>query len=771
MASNWKDQTLADAFMQKAESLNIRLFPETALQLAEQIRSESEANGALPVNMIVKQKADQIFGNKDADSSSVATASVEESLSLIFASFDHIVEKFADQSANMDHTEVDEFLNAIEHEVFIPFKRLEAKVVPLIRSLMVKMKQEDANRTQMDKEWILLKEEADKLLDAWTANPTQSGLQNDYEKYRLALKRKAAAIQKSINEYNLVHSLLIFLNKTEDSISKISRSYKVQSITSKSGASSMLKSLGIDIRDLKDTLVALRSKENRRDPSVYLTPPSRSGKDLHTPIDMLRLQRGPQSSTSIQDAAIGPNVDSIEPDEFFKSPTWEKHKALIERRIKDNNPNASQAEIDTAVANEASSIEQRLRKIDRLPQTWQKGQEIYKLLDPASERTFQDTFTASYDSPLEGVDESDASTTEAEEKAKEKLRKSRWVQVSKKQPAAWSESDIDIANQFISTKMPRAWGETRKYAEANNPMAHHAILWAMADMNSALERDEKGNTGGKQFLEKIKEMKASDPSIQIDENLAKKMAAKYDQQLWTQRRNVALQVAMNPGTPDWILMYLTSVFPIAATGPEGSKSTKDIAKSFRIVREVAREMLYQRGWEIAKNAEGKPIEHEIGGNGKNDFGSGSFGYTFKRTDDFQQKQQEQQQKLQQAVQEEKATEQGDDDSALMSLLSSIKNVRIVTADNIESIDSQIANKTNQIATLRNQINQLEQSIKVLNDNKKTLAQEKQRSDQAAQQQQQQAATATTTTSPMAPATVGAPTSASYKVVYKKAAKF
>jgi hypothetical protein len=200
-------------------------------------------------------------------------------------------------------------------------------------------------------------------------------------------------------------------------------------------------------------------------------------------------------------------------------------------------------------------------------------------------------------------------------------------------------------------------------------------------------------------------------------------------------------------------MYLAQVFPEGVLSPIGKRAT-NVRTEFRIIREVANEMLLERGWKLKIGKDGKPQESAAGGDEyvvdkvtrktKLVERKGTYGYIYERIPGFDQA---------------KASQ------AQTSASSKNKTV-VAQSDEMSNIDRQIDAEQTQVETLKNQINQHQQRINTLNNNKKPLMDQQKRSQEAAANQQAAAVSA-----PSGVPGPGAVSSAKYKVIYKKAAKY
>jgi hypothetical protein len=667
---NIEIQALADALVEKLKEDGIKIFPETASAIAQEIAAEHQKDPGIPIDVIVKRQYAKIRGIKeDGGGLSGTVASLLPKIALLEKELLVVAAR-----GPITPEEIKAWRKRIYDEVYIPFQNIGAEISDKVADLMQKFEELSKNKHEAEEEFNVLVQKANQafkdLIDR--GSPSAGPVRRRYVDAKYDLVHKSEEITKATAELNFTRGLLTYLTGAGDYLKKTVRlpeNFGVQL----DGASAYLRQAGVTLGEISEIINALKDKKNPN--SLKLKEMVKEGPERHRlPIWMARsLSNNP--TLTAQEASIGPGVTNIDAEKFENSSIFYEAGRRLWEKINEQNPDMSQEEKLAKYNTEVDIYKQKMlntvAKINKLPDTWRKFREIYEILDPEA----PEQVAALH------------STTEESPESYQKWHTPTSIQSLNIDPD--DDAAMRSAKWYLNKKNTRAWSEIRKMAEAQNPNAHWSTLFALSHMQPTKYDPKTGKTYGEQFLSELSEEKRKDPDMQA-------AAQKIDGIMATKRKEMAIQVIFNPGVPDWILMRLASLgYRSSANG----QVQKEADESYDFIRKLAYEMLLSRGWKLERDAEGKPVGHRLGGGHE-------FGFSFKKTTD--------------------ATTKSASIRNVVSQQVAQQNPQI------SAIDQQISSESDQIKQLENQINQKRQRIKVLEDNKKPLMEEQQRAQEANQ---------------------------------------
>lgn len=445
----WQESDLANAFVEKGRLHGVQIAPETAMQLANEVRSKAKLGDILDLTSVIKETTENLF---PSDPEVVATSSaIEDVLSVTSRKMDAYLKKIA-QSGPITPEEEEELRGGILDDVIIPMQEgVSEKVAEATRKTMHTLLPLQQEKNALD-EYLNDTSVIDRLYDDMKADPTNKDKKNAYVKEQRARDQKNMRNNELIIDIDKLKSRLILLDAANGYIKR-----DLNVIDQYRGADGISryfeKVLQPTINNIKDVIFKIRK-------GIVL--PEVSGKERHRRDWLMRHHH----TKSYQDKAVGPSIGSVDLDALKKSPVYQ---GLTEKGLND------------------AQIQQSLDNLNQKPMTWRKGHAIYMLLDPPAEKTVNKDIPTLTE---------DVATNWGE-------------QVITNQPFNLEKGKFEPTDLEKGTK-PRAMTKERKMSEASNDKAHWSILMNLT-RNQRVDRS--GKTRAEQYVESIPENMRDDETV------------------------------------------------------------------------------------------------------------------------------------------------------------------------------------------------------------------------------------------------------------------
>ncbi len=504
----WQDNDLAAAFVDVCGGKSVTLYPETASQLAGEIRSKVKLGTIAELMSLVKETIANLFENENEESTAIA-------------SLDHMVrmvDEVEKRVAALPPEEAERVISQLANDVILPAIQGASERVTNSAN---KHKSLLAENLQKQKE-IMDNLEDDAILDAlydkYTSLEKGSLEREDaraqYFKAKAGRSKKAEELVKLVKAINESKSILILLDASNKAINSLK--FAEQGIQ-KDGR------VGYLTKILKPTVERITSTLKKAKDAVIL--PELEEKERHQIDKILKHHHTNfyQESKAPTTGAVSWNITL---EDLKKSPMY---AALIE-------DGATEEQILDA-----------LNELNSKSDTFYKGLSIAYLKDPPASPYVGEIYTT--------LNSSKKKTTEGQG------YKSSSQELLDNQPFQFQSGKIKPSIKVLQpsgetktqtfvpeTKGKRYEAEQRAIFEAANPKAH----WVMLLANSTTKTtDQLGRSPGQAFMSNLtpeqKEEKVNkDKALQLD----KEAFEAYDAQL-----NAVLH---NPATPDWLLMKIAS---------------------------------------------------------------------------------------------------------------------------------------------------------------------------------------------------------------------
>ena len=700
----WNDQSLADAIIEKCKGMSIKIFPETALQVAGEIRSNCEGNDIISITSAVKQAISNLLN-------------IDNESGIKVGQLDILLNKIAAIRNKYSQEDDDIQARAEVHGVMIAAQdSLMAETVQKIKENLDSLEafqseaqtiyDEISDPTELNR----LKQEVNRLGEINTAvksnpNSTNSERVNanrDFimaeEAHRALLlkrKRKKATWDSKKTEANVMKTKILMLDMAYEVLDK--KLYSPEGYDRSGYRKAYFDAVLTGIKktksfysDARDGIIIPDVSEFERHEFRYL------GRDAKTP--------------GVQEGVLNVNKFSISLDDIRESPSYD---------VLTGPPyNLSERQISTIVDN-----------LNYMEDTWQKGQLIFALLDPpAAIGTIPSINTILSKKPAGG------------QRGVSRSREIKYNQSVHRSIDDFMElvntATVNEMLEEVDTNGKAYWTEGRKQGESLDPKIHWAYLSAFSSENV---QDRYGRTAHDKYIESlppevIRIVDRTDLPNSTDENYKEALEAlspgdKAEAQIKNKVLDAADKFAAtnllnddktinnvihNQNTPSWLLMKLMNIL------------------SNIELRNVAMSRLSERNIEPVLDPEAVGDDKYL----RDGFGNIVFN-----------------------------TENATTPATLaQGRVRTNFNKRGQGANpQTESLKTQMTNNENQIQQLNNQINQIRQTNENLRKNMDTLKGEQVRAEEANKQTINNLAQS----NPVQPTQPLATPMAKFKVVYKK----
>jgi len=717
----WNDQSLADAIIQKCEGMSIKIFPDTAMQIAQEIRSNSDGNDIIAITSAVKQAISTLL-NQEENS---VTANIN-TLDGLIARISSIQTKYA--QGDIDDIQA----RGQVHGIMLPAQdSLMEETVGQINTLLNELEaleasaQEEYVKMEDPSELNRLKEDAARLADI--ARTIQSDPNVDYAEKRDAVDNSSRAKIAYDQELQARRTAKSKYNakKTEANVKKtlilvLDQAYK-----------------------LLDT--ELYSPEAKRDRSGY--------RKSYFDMVLKGIKATKTFYAKVRAGAIVPDITDFERHEFRYLGRDRKTKGVQSTSLSPNKISISMDELRESPAYEVlkntydlsdDEIEAITEKINEQEDTWQKGQLIFALLDPpAAIGTMPSLGTA---------------TAQPPESGRKGVALSREIKYNQSIHRSIQElldmieaGRVDEMLAAVDSSGAAYWTDARKKDESLDDRLHWGYFLALS--NEGLQ-DRYGRIAHDKYIDSLPEnivaivdrddlpsdkepdyeekFNALSPADQRDAELKNKVldeADKFAAHTLTNSDKVINNVIHNKNTPSWILMKLMNTL-----------NNLDL-------REAALKVLIGRNIFPVESEEKAQVLQEDGTPATDESGNLVYKAKYER-DNFGNV----------VFDTSNATEPG----VARGRAFGAKTAQ-TTDPQSASIQTQMTNNENQIQQLNNQINQIRQTNENLQKNMETLKGEQARAEEANKQTINNLAQS----NPVQPTQPLAPPMAKFKVVYKK----
>lgn len=512
----WNDQDIADAFVNKGASHGVTISPDTAMELANQVRSKVKKNDILELNSVINEIIGELFP-KNTESS--ATKAALDIITVVSNRIEKYKKIFAQEGSGPIGPEEEHELRAgVLDDLIIPFQEgIDGRTADATRKLMVEILPLEQEKNSLKQSLTIISRRIDELKNDLKQNPSDAAKKKE-------LRDKSKEFDTGGSRYIDLRRKTVVIRSKLTLLDRISNYVKkgflvMDQYHGVDGMSRYFEEvLSPGIANIKDIIIKVRR-------GIVL--PEVEAKDRHTIEWIMRHHH----TKSYQTGEIGPSVDNITLDEFKKSPVY---KELAARGITDQ------------------TISHSLDQLDSKPMTWRKGQAIYMLLDPPAEKTVnKDIPTLMQETPADIKNEEG------------KVVNPAWSpEISTNQPFNIEKGKFEEQKEKMEKNTnPRGMSKERKISEAANENAHWSVLFN-------LSRNQKVDASGKTRAEKYIE---SLPESMRDNEEVLKNAAKMEEEDHLNDKEIIYSALWNPNTPDWVLMKA------ALTGY--AETTRRIAKA------------------------------------------------------------------------------------------------------------------------------------------------------------------------------------------------
>jgi hypothetical protein len=445
----WQEADLAHAFIEKGKQHGVHIAPETAMELANEVRKQATLGDILELTSIIREQVEKLFPS--TPEAVTAAASIEDVLSVTARKIKIYLTKMA-QTDPITPEEEEELRGGILNDVIIPMQEgVSEKVAAATRKTMHELLPLQKEKNEIE-EYLSDEQTINRLYDDMQADPSNKDKKKAYEKEKRLRESKIFRAFELLNEINKLKSRLILLDAANGYVKR-----DLSVIDQYRGADGISryfeKVLEPAISNIKDVIFKIRKE---------IVLPEVSAKDRHSREWLMRHHH----TKSYQAKTIGPNVDTISIDELKNSPVY---KELESRGISEDN------------------IIRSLDALNSKPMTWRKGHAIYMLLDPPAEKTVnKDIPTMMEDAP------------------------SSWGEdVVTNQPFNLEKGKFETKDLEKGTK-PRAMTKERKLSEASNEKAHWSVLMNLSKNQRV---DKSGKTRAEQYIESLPEAMREDEAV------------------------------------------------------------------------------------------------------------------------------------------------------------------------------------------------------------------------------------------------------------------
>lgn len=439
----WNDQDIADAFVDKGKSHGVTISPETAMELAKQVRSKIKQGDELEVTSVVKDIIEELFPKNPEEGSSKASLDVLTIISNRIRNYKKRI-LTAQENGPIGSEEEEELRAGVLNDVIIPLQEgIKENAANATRKLLRELLPLQKEKNEIE---AYLKEQ-DKIIELYEkthADPKDRGKSNLYKKEGRERDKKIRRAIEVLNQINVIKSKLILLDAASGYLKRdlhVMDQYRgVDGITRY-----FEKVLEPTIKNIKDVVMKVRKN---------IVLPEVEAKERHSREWILRHHL----TKSYQGGNIPPNLDTLTLDEFKESPVYEE---LRKEGVTDQ------------------KISTSLEHLDSLPMTWRKGHAIYMLLDPPAEKTIrQDIPTMITDAPP------------------------AWgKQIITNQPFNIEKGKFDEQKgKMEKSTQPKAMSKERKISEAENENAHWSTLFNLTRNQKV---DATGKTRAEQYIESL----------------------------------------------------------------------------------------------------------------------------------------------------------------------------------------------------------------------------------------------------------------------------
>ena len=499
----WNDQDFVDAFVEQANSHGVTISPDTALELAKDLRGKVKQSDDLEVAGLVKEIYDNLFPAHPENGSTKAALDMLTVISNRIAKYKKVLKKYADLlddfDTNYNHDnagnysedpispeEETELKGGILNDIVIPFQDgVASEVNAAIRKCLTHMVPLQKEKNELE---AYIGDNNDKFEELFK-NRTNS--RKDLIAFRKEKQIRQAKIVRALHilsKINILQSRLYQLDIANNYVNR-----KLEVMDQYRGLDGITryfeKVLEPAIDGLKQIIMNVRKN---------IVLPQATEKTRLEREWILRHHNTP----SYQTGNVGPSLDSLPLDKFKESPVYEE---MVEKGYGDE------------------QIEKGLYNLNSLPMTWRKGQAIYMLMDPPAEKTIH------HDIPTMM---NDAET--------------QWgSDIITNQPFNIEKGKFDQQkDKMIKDTRPQAMSKERKLNEAANPKAHWSVLFNLSRNQNV---DASGRTRAEKYIESLPENVRENPEI-----IAK--AEEMDKADHLHDEEIISNALHNPNTPDWVLM-------------------------------------------------------------------------------------------------------------------------------------------------------------------------------------------------------------------------
>lgn len=523
----WQDQDIADAFIEKGKSHGVTISPDTAQDIANEVRQKVKKNDVLELHAIIKEIIDNLFPKSPEMAATHASLEILKVIGRRVEKYRTILAQEEGESNGPIGPEEEADLRAgILNDILIPLQEgIQDKVADATRKLMRDLLPLQQEKNQLEAE---LGDDAHVkvLYDTYVADPSNRENMKLYKKETKGRNSKVSRAIELLNQINVIKSKLILLDSASNYVDKHFR--VMDQYRGVDGMSRYFENvLQPGIQNVKDLIISVRRN---------IVLPEVDARTRHERAWIMRHH----NTKSYQNKGIGPDVDNITFEEFEKSPVY---KELKSRGVDDN------------------KIKDSLRNLDAKPMTWRKGQAIYMLLDPPSEKTVNKDIPTLMEPTPENVKDEEG-----------KVVQKAWSdEIITNQPFNIESGKFDEQKDKMEKgTRPRAMSKERKVSEAANEDAHWSVLFNLSRNQKV---DASGKTRAEKYLESLPEKMRENPKVL-------ETVKNMENEDHLNDKEIIYSALWNPNTPDWVLMKA------ALTGY--AETTRRIAKAI---------LERKRGWQ------------------------------------------------------------------------------------------------------------------------------------------------------------------------------
>ncbi len=488
----WNDQDLADAFVEKGKSHGVTISPETAMEVANQIRSKVKKNDVLELHSIINEITADLFPNNPEASATKASLDLLTVIGTRVEKYKTILAQEANGPIGAE--EEAELRGGILNDVILPMQEgIKDTAADATRKLMRELLPLRQRKIEL-KQYLDDTSKIDALEADAKANPSDKKKEKAFRAEMKIRGQKAVETMNIIAKESVIESKLILLDRASGYLQK-----KLEVMDQYHGVDGMSryfeKVFEPAVKDIKDIIMQVRK-------GIVL--PEVTAKARHERDWVMRHHH----TKSYQSGSIGPNVDDISFEEFSESPVY---KELRNRGVSDQ------------------KISESINVLENKPMTWRKGQAIYMLLDPPAQKTInKDIPTLMENPPVNEQGKLDWSSD-----------------IVTNQPFNIEKGKFDEQKDKMEKGTnPRAMTKERKISEASNDKAHWSVLFNLTRNQRV---DASGKTRAEKYLESLPENVRNNEEV-LD------TAAKMEEEDHLHDKEIIYSALLNPNTPDWVLM-------------------------------------------------------------------------------------------------------------------------------------------------------------------------------------------------------------------------